>query len=201
MSTRRLNRQHIREDNDDSDSDDFKDNPRSLFGGNHNTTAATFQTPQSLRQSYFILDALSNPTSSLARFLFVGGDSSNNDSNKQDGDTRSHRRMSWFQSKEDNDNSSMQSLHDINSLWYALLLEPMKIRNERIIMLFEAYTIFGTLFFNAVWIIYEWGSYKGYGGDGSPSVVVGRLFECLMSIGTFIMMYCVRRVMFYFSTQ
>ena len=58
MSTRRLNRQHIREDNDDSDSDDFKDNPRSLFGGNHNTTAATFQTPQSLRQSYFILDAL-----------------------------------------------------------------------------------------------------------------------------------------------
>ena len=181
MSTRRLQRQNIREEDDD-----FKNNPRSIFGGNHNTTAATFQTPQSLRQSYFTLDALSNPTSPLARFLFVGGDSSNNANDNQDGGReRSHRRLSWFQSKEDDD-KSMQSLHDINSLWFSLTLEPMKIRNERIIMLFEAYTIFGTLFFNAVWIIYEWGSYKGYGGDGSPSVVVGRLFECLMSIGTFV---------------
>lgn len=124
MSTRRLQRQNIRED----EYDDFKDNPRSVFGGDHNT--AVNEPPQSIRQSYFTLDALINPTSPLARFLFLGGGgSSSNNINADNG---------------------MPSMNDFKAISYGLALEPMHIRNERIIMLFEAYTIFGALFFNAV---------------------------------------------------
>ena len=45
----------------------------------------------------------------------------------------------------------------------------------------KAYTIFGALFFNAIWIIYEWGSYKGYGGDAIYERH-NRIFECIMAI-------------------
>ena len=126
MSTRRLQRQNIREEDDD-----FKDNPRSVFGGDHHNTAAN-EPPQSIRQSYFTLDALTNPTSPLARFLFLGGgggSGSNNNINADDG---------------------MPSMNDFKAIFYSMALEPMHIRNERIIMIFEAYTIFGALFFNAV---------------------------------------------------
>ncbi|KAL9190537.1 hypothetical protein ACHAXT_000243 [Thalassiosira profunda] len=71
------------------------------------------------------------------------------------------------------------------STWEAgflsLTLEPLKVRNERIIQLFEAYAIFGALFTQGIWIIYEWGSWKSFGGDGS-NYVVERVFECVMAI-------------------
>lgn len=41
---------------------------------------------------------------------------------------------------------------------YFLALEPPEIRNERITMLSEAYSIFGGLFLGGTWILFEWGS-------------------------------------------
>ena len=40
-------------------------------------------------------------------------------------------------------------------------------------------------------IIYEWGAYKGYGGDGA-SAIVGRLFDCIMAValGSNMVRYC-----------
>mmetsp|Transcript_20613 Transcript_20613/g.37552 ORF Transcript_20613/g.37552 Transcript_20613/m.37552 type:complete len:324 (+) Transcript_20613:79-1050(+) len=65
--------------------------------------------------------------------------------------------------------------------FYALALEPMDIRNERIIMLFEAYAIFGALFMGAIWMLYEFGSPNGYGGEGGHPMV-HRAFGCVMAV-------------------
>ena len=50
----------------------------------------------------------------------------------------------------------MPSMRDSDALWLALCLQPMNIRNELIIQLFEAIAIFAALFLNGVWILYEW---------------------------------------------
>eukprot|EP00571_Detonula_confervacea_P008913 CAMPEP_0172327030 /NCGR_PEP_ID=MMETSP1058-20130122/58385_1 /TAXON_ID=83371 /ORGANISM="Detonula confervacea, Strain CCMP 353" /LENGTH=70 /DNA_ID=CAMNT_0013043961 /DNA_START=33 /DNA_END=242 /DNA_ORIENTATION=- len=52
----------------------------------------------------------------------------------------------------------------VRSWFYPLALEPMEVRRERIIMLAEAYAIFGALFLNGTWVLHEWGSPDGYGG-------------------------------------
>lgn len=113
--------------------------------------------PQSTGQSSSVLGALSDENSKLSRFLFIGGGGE---------ETRS---------------DDMPSMRMWDAAFMALALEPLEIRNERIIMLFEAYAIFGALLLNGVWVVYEWGSWKGYGGDGS-NIVVERVFECIMAM-------------------
>lgn len=68
----------------------------------------------------------------------------------------------------------------MDALNFALCLEPTKIRNERIAMLYAAYAIFGALFMSAVWIIYEWGSSKGYGDVDGNAVVDQYLIVSLL---------------------
>jgi hypothetical protein len=74
----------------------------------------------------------------------------------------------------------MKNLSTTKSGFYAMALEPFEIRSERIIMLAEAYAIFGALFLGGTWVIYEWGSEGGYGG--SDNVVVNRVFEAVMAL-------------------
>lgn len=81
------------------------------------------------------------------------------------------------------DERNMKSIRSTDACWFALSLMPMEVRNERVIMVFEAYTIFGALFFAATWVVYEWGSPKAYSADNSePDEVVGRLFEFVMAL-------------------
>ena len=75
-----------------------------------------------------------------------------------------------------------------NKVWfYSLALEPMEVRSERIIMLAEAYAIFGALFLSGTWVLYEWGSGYGYGGcryeeTSYCSPAVDRAFEVVMAM-------------------
>lgn len=83
-------------------------------------TSPNHQSP--VQESTAVLDGLSNGGSKLASFLFVGDEGDNND---------------------------LKRMGEWDAQWYALALEPTAIRNERIIMLFEAYAIFGALFMSA----------------------------------------------------
>mmetsp|Transcript_19924 Transcript_19924/g.30780 ORF Transcript_19924/g.30780 Transcript_19924/m.30780 type:complete len:372 (-) Transcript_19924:264-1379(-) len=116
--------------------------------------------PQAFNRSSAVLEALSDENSKLGRFLFLGG-----------GDS--------FQ--EDGDDDIMPSMNELEAKCYALALEPMEIRNERIIQLFEAYAIFGALFMAAIYTLYEYGSHKAYGGDGT-NYVAQRIFEFIMAL-------------------
>mmetsp|Transcript_31762 Transcript_31762/g.47872 ORF Transcript_31762/g.47872 Transcript_31762/m.47872 type:complete len:359 (+) Transcript_31762:359-1435(+) len=85
--------------------------------------------------------------------------------------------------------SSMVKCMRSNLVWfYSMSLEPLDVRKERIIMLAEAYAIFGALFLSGTWVLYEWGSSLGYGGcsldDGSFAChpVLDRLFEAIMTM-------------------
>eukprot|EP00956_Cyclotella_meneghiniana_P003514 scaffold4329_cov23-Cyclotella_meneghiniana.AAC.1 len=63
------------------------------------------------------------------------------------------------------DNHDKQdSLRRYSSDAYALAVEPVKIRSERVITLAEAYAmfIFGGLFLAGTWVLYEWGSPTNY---------------------------------------
>ena len=146
MSTRRLHHHNLQQDNiSNYDSDDLKDNeqqhqPRTVLGNYKPPNNKT----SNMKESHAVLDALSDGNSQLAKFLFVG---SNNKEEAQDGDIddnqrRRRRRVSWFNTNDNDDdtninNDSMPSMGSWNALWFALALEPMHIRNERIIMLFE----------------------------------------------------------------
>ncbi|KAL3781517.1 hypothetical protein ACHAW5_000733 [Stephanodiscus triporus] len=60
----------------------------------------------------------------------------------------------------------------------ALALEPAEVRTEKVIMLAEAYTIFGALFLGGTWVIYEWGSPIAIeAGD-----VFNRIFSAAISV-------------------
>ena len=95
----------------------------------------------------------SEKNSKIARFLF-------------DGDTE----------------DDMPSMRDSDALWLALVMQPMNIRNELIIQLFEALAIFAALFLNGVWILYEWGSARGYGYGGDTNTFVNRIFDFVICI-------------------
>ncbi|KAL7546377.1 hypothetical protein ACHAWF_009715 [Thalassiosira exigua] len=61
----------------------------------------------------------------------------------------------------------------------------MEVRNERIIMMFESFAIFGALFLGGTWIVYEFGSRNAYGYNidgGSEPSWVSRWFEFVMAI-------------------
>lgn len=145
---------------------------------NEESIEAKDQRPQSRKQSCAFLDELSDKNSALAKFLFIGTDgweaSQRDDTSDGDND----------ESKTNNNNEDeMPSVGRNDTGFIALTLEPMHIRNARIIQIFEAYTIFGALFMNCVWILYEWGNSKGYGtveSDGDD--IVQRIFECVMAV-------------------
>jgi hypothetical protein len=140
----------------ESSEDEFIEQPYEYGHNNHPT------------RSHAVLDALSDENSQLARFLFIKRDAEN--SNDNDNTV-----------EDDDDDEIMPSMGDLAVAFFSLDLEPTNIRNERITQIFEAYAIFGALFMNGVWIIYEWGSSKGYGGEGMNSTVE-RLFECVMDL-------------------
>ncbi|KAL7540282.1 hypothetical protein ACHAXR_009998 [Thalassiosira sp. AJA248-18] len=163
VSTHHLHQQHLCSDasneNDDDDDDDFLEEESGSGCLNHHQP----RLPRSLMQSHTVFgDHLSDVNSELARFLFVGRDCTQEENNS------------------DNEVEELPSMGTFNVLWFTLALEPIKNRNERIIMIFEAFAIFGTLFMNGVWILYEWGSRKGYGGDDT-NIIVDRVFECVMA--------------------
>ena len=82
----------------------------------------------------------------------------------------------------DNDTTDdMPSMRDSDALWLALVMQPLNIRNELIIQLFEALAIFAALFLNGVWILYEWGSSRGY-GDYDSNTTANRIFDLVISI-------------------
>ncbi|KAL7540340.1 hypothetical protein ACHAWF_006653 [Thalassiosira exigua] len=61
----------------------------------------------------------------------------------------------------------------------------MEIRNERIVMMFESFAIFGALFLGGTWVVYEFGSRKAYGynaDDGAEPSWVSRWFEFVMAM-------------------
>ena len=135
---------------------------RNLMGNDNSDGHHNY--PQSNEQSLAVLNALSDENSKLARFLFIKRNAENNNIVEEDDD-------------------AMPSMGDLSVAFLSLDLEPTPIRNERITQIFEAYAIFGALFMNGVWIIYEWGSSKGgYGGVGGMNYIVQRLFECIMAL-------------------
>ena len=102
------------------------------------------------------IDVTPEKNSKIAKFLFDG-----------DEDTTS--------------NDDMPSIRDSDALWLALVMQPLNIRNELIIQLFEALAIFAALFLNGVWILYEWGSSRGY-GDYDSNTTANRIFDLVISI-------------------
>lgn len=152
----------------------FGRRPNNLGGtANEESVEANDQRPQSRKQSCFLLDELSDKNSDLAKFLFIGTDgweaSQRDDTSDGDND----------ESKTNNNSEDeiMPSVGRNDTCFFALALEPMHIRNERIIQTFEAYAIFGALFMNCVWILYEWGN-PNYESDD----IVQRIFECVMAV-------------------
>ena len=103
--------------------------------GNENSDGH-HSNPQSNEHSHVVLNALSDENSKLARFLFIKRNTENNNIVEED--------------------DVMPSMGDLSVAFLSLDLEPTHIRNERITQIFEAYAIFGALFMNGVWIIYEW---------------------------------------------
>lgn len=113
-----------------------------------------------MKPSTAFLNAISDENSNLSRFFFVEGGGGEENSDISD--------------------DVLPRLGRMDALNFSRWLEPTKIRNERIAMLYEAYAIFGALFMSAVWIIYEWGSSKGYGDVDGNAVVDQYLIVSLL---------------------
>lgn len=78
-------------------------------------------------------------------------------------------------------NEDMRSMRTSLAWFYSLALEPMSVRSERIIMLSEAYAIFGALFLAGTWVLYEWGSNWGEVCKNCPRELDGA-FQVVMSL-------------------
>ncbi|KAL9183205.1 hypothetical protein ACHAXT_004992 [Thalassiosira profunda] len=124
------------------------------------------------RSAAYVLDALSAEDSELARFLFVSDRQANNDGGGRCSRCRPRRRSG------DDDMPRMNAIATAN---YSLALDPLAVRSEKTIMVAEAMTIFGALFLGGTFILFEWGSAKSYGGEGT-NAVVDRLFAAVMAI-------------------
>ncbi|KAL9185139.1 hypothetical protein ACHAXT_002916 [Thalassiosira profunda] len=80
-----------------------------------------------------------------------------------------------------NGDDDCRSMGTMKSALYSLVVEAPEVRNERLIMAFEAFSIFGALFLNGVWILYEYGSAKNdYGGEATTELF-NRVFEGVMA--------------------
>lgn len=170
------------------DNDDYEDNERSR-GLSRPSRVSVGKAPQQQRltmQSSAVLQALSDAESELARFLFIGADrGSGQNENGSSPWFMSFRRYSNQDDARYGDKDDMPAIGKMRTYFYALALEPVEVRNERLIMMFEAISIFGALFMGAVWIIYEWGSAGvGEGGEdgGEGFVIFERIFECIMAV-------------------
>lgn len=169
ISTRHMHRQHLRAANN-------KTNPNDNFegGSNARTINSKTQSPSSsLGRSTAVLDALSDENSELARFLFVKKKREGT-ANNNDGDG------GWFGTGDGDE--EMKRMGVLQGATYSLALEPLAIRSEKAIQAAEAITIFGALFLGGTYILFEWGSNKAYGGDGSNEIV-NRLFAATMATG------------------
>ena len=109
------------------------------------------QHPYTVKQSTAVMKALEDEDSELSRFLLCSKDDEDDDMKRRIG---------------------------VDATWYQMALEPIETRNGRLTMLFELYAIFGALFMQAVWIIYEWGN-DNY-TETNPNV--DRAFYFIMSI-------------------
>ena len=135
MSTRRL----LRANNgagitSGDETDTFEAEPRSLGGGYRRPQ------PQSTVVSQVVSGALTSDDSEyseLAHFLFMG--------KKKDGWFAARFRRSADDGDDngdgDGDTQQMKRLGKHNSHAYALALEPIEVRSEKIIMLAEAYAM------------------------------------------------------------
>lgn len=144
VSTRHLHHQHLRPPCPGSGSDD------DVFGGNGSASRPRGDVrqpppPRPMKQSTAVLDALSDVNSDLARFLFVGAGRGGEQDGSPD-DMERGRRLSWFRSLRHTSNAprdeaegrhSMLGMKTMDAHSYALALEPLQVRNERAIMLFE----------------------------------------------------------------
>ncbi|KAL7545274.1 hypothetical protein ACHAWF_008621 [Thalassiosira exigua] len=112
-----------------------------------------------MMRSGAILSALMDKNPILARFLFLDKDGTIN------GDEEYGH----------NEGENLRQMLSIASIFLALALEPTEVRNNWIIMLYEAYSVSGALFLNGTWILYEWGSAKGYRGMEPMPMQIGPL--------------------------
>ncbi|KAL3827693.1 hypothetical protein ACHAXA_000566 [Cyclostephanos tholiformis] len=71
-----------------------------------------------------------------------------------------------------------KSVGRLNCSACALALEPVELRREKVIMLAEAYTIFGALFLAGTWLLYEWGKPRAIEGGE----VFYRVFSAVISV-------------------
>jgi hypothetical protein len=137
-----------------------------------------------------VLAALSDTNSELAQFLFVKGGKEKGDASAffQSSVGKSVRRLgsslmngsSRGNGLEHSGEEEPESMESINAFYYSLALAPMENRSARIIMLGEMFAVFGALFLAGTWIIWEWGSHKTYGGEGTNEIY-NRVFNAIMA--------------------
>ena len=112
-----------------------------------------------INRSNSCLDALADPNSELSRFLFIPTTQQRND---RETNTKLNSLLSWS---------------------YAFPLSDSTVQSNRIVMIFEAYTLFSALFLGGTWIIYEWGSEYAYGANNDTLLpYTGAIFEVVMAI-------------------
>src|SRR5210317_1591647 len=136
-----------------------------------------------------VLAALSDTSSELAQFLFVKGGKEKGDASAffQSSVGKSFKRLSLLMNSSSRGNGLEQSaeeepesMESINAFYYSLALAPMENRSARIIMLGEMFAVFGALFLAGTWIIWEWGSSKTHGGEGTDEIY-NRVFNAIMA--------------------
>ncbi|KAL9189059.1 hypothetical protein ACHAXT_011549 [Thalassiosira profunda] len=205
---RHILHRNLRETNDlngDGERDAFDDNPvengtsgrytnrpdgGSAEGGNSgdfdDEKPPRAKPPRRLSSS--LMHALEDSNSELAHFLLSKND--NDDERGLFGRSQilqgARDMTSRFVTGEDQVNE-VGPLGTNKAWFYSLALEPMEVRRDRIIMLAEAYAIFGALFLSGTWVLYEWGSGYGYGGCRWEDTeychpAVDRAFEVVMAM-------------------
>ena len=163
----------------DGDSEQQQPTGRSIFGRGlkkHSILRKGSFGGEGFTKSDTTLKALSDPKSELARFLLT-------DQNEQDLQLVDRATGTVF----DRESSMVRGMRSNRVWFYSMSLEPMEVRKERIIMLSEAYAIFGALFLSGTWVLYEWGSSLGYGGCSFQDSFVchnglDRAFEAIMTM-------------------
>lgn len=160
-SSHRLRQKHLRRRASSSgeQGDGVQDAARSASGGGARPQDRPPTTsPGPSHESAAFQTALEDPDSELARFLLCDDDGATGDGSER----------------------AMRGIGSMRATFYALALEPVEVRNERAIMIFEAYAIFGALFAGASWTIYEWG--RADEGSAVDDAGVDRAFEFVMAL-------------------
>mmetsp|Transcript_22437 Transcript_22437/g.51486 ORF Transcript_22437/g.51486 Transcript_22437/m.51486 type:complete len:414 (+) Transcript_22437:31-1272(+) len=141
-----------------------------IEGGGHDT-----RRPSLVRNNPFastaVLNRLNDQGSILSKFLLA--------TDEKGCDDRDGKPSCWSRLKACF--ASPGSMDSMDACWCSLMLEPMESRSVRVIMLGEAYALFGALFLNCTWILYEYGSVKGY-GDTDEDALVNHVFEAVMAL-------------------